>query len=121
MKTNKKISNKDLAWLHAHKRSVERRDRTLKGTGVFLYCFTFVLALNATYLSRALLGLYGLGDGRNEAQTMPLTKNDLKKHVWLCTALAKGEPTEELQEKGFNYFFTSYKGEPMAYKLVMLR
>ena len=68
MKTNKKISNKDLAWLHAHKRSVERRDRTLKGTGVFLYCFTFVLALNATYLSRALLGLYGLGDGRNEAQ-----------------------------------------------------
>ena len=50
-----------------------------------------------------------------------LTQNDLKKHVWLCTALAKGEPTEELQEKGFNYFFTSYKGEPMAYKLVMLR
>jgi hypothetical protein len=52
---------------------------------------------------------------------MPLTQKDLKKHVWLCTALAKGEPTEELQEKGFNYFFTSCAGEPMAYKLVMLR
>ena len=52
---------------------------------------------------------------------MTLTKKDLKKHVWLCTALAKGEPIEQLQEKGFNYFFTSCTGEPMAYKLERLR
>ena len=44
---NNKIPDEDLAWLHAHKQSVEHRDRTLKGTGVFLYCFTFVLALIA--------------------------------------------------------------------------
>ena len=52
---------------------------------------------------------------------MPLTQNDLKKHVWLCTAIANGEPTEELQEQGFNYFFTNKAGEHIAYKLVMLR
>ena len=44
---NNKIPDEDLAWLQAHKQSVEHRDRTLKGTGVFLYCFTFVLALIA--------------------------------------------------------------------------
>ena len=52
---------------------------------------------------------------------MPLTQNDLKEHVWLCTALAKGEPTEELQEKGFNYFSQDAQGRLVAYKLVMLR
>ena len=52
---------------------------------------------------------------------MPLTQNDLKEHVWLCTALAKGEPAEELQEKGFNYFSQDAQGRLVAYKLVMLR
>ena len=63
MKTNK-ISNEDLAWLHAHKQSVEHRDRTLKGTGVFLYWFTFVLALIAfgtiaIYIFPLILALVG--------------------------------------------------------------
>ena len=43
MKTNKKISNKDLEWLQAHKQSVERRTRMLKGTGVFFYYFVIYL------------------------------------------------------------------------------
>ena len=47
MTTNKKISNKDLAWLHAHKRSVERTTRMLKGAAVFFYCFTLGFALIA--------------------------------------------------------------------------
>ena len=44
MKTNK-ISNEDLAWLQAHKQSVERRTRMLKGTGVFFSCFALFFAL----------------------------------------------------------------------------
>ena len=43
MTTNKKISNKDLAWLHAHKRSVERRTRMLKSAGIFFYYFVIYL------------------------------------------------------------------------------
>ena len=63
MKTNK-IPDEDLAWLQAHKQSVEHRDRTLKGTGVFLYCFTFVLALIAfatiaIYIFPLILALVG--------------------------------------------------------------
>ena len=42
MKTNK-IPDEDLAWLQAHKQSVEHRDRTLKGTGVFFYYFVIYL------------------------------------------------------------------------------
>ena len=49
---------------------------------------------------------------------MPLTKNDLKNHIWLCTAVAKADTA---QPGSFNYFFTSCTGEPMAYKLEMLR
>ena len=43
MTTNKKISNKDLAWLHAHKRSVERTTRMLKSAGIFFYYFVIYL------------------------------------------------------------------------------
>ena len=43
MKTNKKISNKDLEWLHAHKQSVERRARLLKSAGIFFYYFVIYL------------------------------------------------------------------------------
>ena len=61
---NNKIPDEDLAWLQAHKQSVEHRDRTLKGTGVFLYCFTFVLALIAfatiaIYIFPLILALVG--------------------------------------------------------------
>ena len=48
----------------------------------------------------------------------PETKQD---NGLLLFYFAKGEPIEQLQEKGFNYFFTSCAGEPMAYKLEMLR
>ena len=47
---NNKIPDEDLAWLQAHKRSVERRDRTLKGTGVFLYCFALAFAITAFFI-----------------------------------------------------------------------
>ena len=49
---------------------------------------------------------------------MQLTKNDLKNHIWLCTAVAKADTA---QPGSFNYFFTSCTGEAMAYKLEMLR
>ena len=49
MKTNK-IPDEDLAWLQAHKRSVERRTRMLKGTGVFLYCFALAFAITAFFI-----------------------------------------------------------------------
>ena len=52
---------------------------------------------------------------------MTLTHKDLKKHVWLCTALAKGEPAEQLQDKGFNYFSQDAHGKLVAYKLIRLR
>ena len=45
MKTNNKIPDEDLAWLQAQKNSVERRDRMLKGTGMFFYCFALFFAL----------------------------------------------------------------------------
>ena len=45
MKTNKKISDEDLEWLQAHKQSVERRTRMLKGAGMFFYCFALGFAL----------------------------------------------------------------------------
>ena len=41
----KKIPDKDLEWLQANKQSIEHRVRILKGTGVFFYCFAFVLAI----------------------------------------------------------------------------
>ena len=49
MKT-KKISDKDLAWLQAHKQSVERRNRILKGIGVFFYCFVLAFAITAFFI-----------------------------------------------------------------------
>ena len=50
MKTNKKISDEDLAWLQAHKQSVERRNRILKGIGVFFYCFVLAFAITAFFI-----------------------------------------------------------------------
>jgi hypothetical protein len=47
---NKKISDKDIAWLHAHKRSVERRNRILKGIGVFFYCFVLAFAITTFFI-----------------------------------------------------------------------
>ena len=52
---------------------------------------------------------------------MPLTKNDLKNHIWLCAASAISRQTLALEHDGFNYFFQDAQGRPMAYKLVMLR
>ena len=49
MKT-KKISDKDLAWLQAHKQSVERRNRILQGIGVFFYCFALAFAITAFFI-----------------------------------------------------------------------
>ena len=43
--TTNKIPDEDLAWLQAHKQSVERRTRMLKGTGMFFYCFALFFAL----------------------------------------------------------------------------
>ena len=42
---NNTISSSDAAWLSQHRQNVERRNRILKGTGVFFYCFAFVLAI----------------------------------------------------------------------------
>ena len=58
-------------------------------------------------------GLMAIRSGK-----MPLTKNDLKNHIWLCTAVAKADTA---QPGSFNYFFTSCTGEAMAYRLEMLR
>ena len=52
---------------------------------------------------------------------MFLTQTDLKNHAWLCVAVKRGPPSPELKAEGFNYFFTNYKGEHIAYKLEMLR
>ena len=55
---------------------------------------------------------------------MQLTKNDLKNHIWLCTAVGRAWDTEELEqleEQGFNYLFVSLQGRLIAYKLVRLR
>ena len=38
-------SSSDVAWLSKHRQSIEHRNRILKGTGVFFYCFAFVLAI----------------------------------------------------------------------------
>ena len=51
---------------------------------------------------------------------MTLTHKDLKKHVWLCTAVAKAD-NDQLEEQGFNYLFVSPQGRLVAYKLVRLR
>ena len=60
MKTNKKISDEDLAWLQAHKQSVEHRDRTLKGIGVYaiylIIVSAFASALTA-YIATALIAI----------------------------------------------------------------
>ena len=42
---NNTISSSDVAWLSKHRQSIEHRVRILKGTGVFFYCFAFVLAI----------------------------------------------------------------------------
>ena len=44
---NNTIPSSDIAWLSQHRQSIEKSSRILKGAGVFLYCFTFVLALIA--------------------------------------------------------------------------
>ena len=49
MKTNK-IPDEDLAWLQAHKQSVERRNRILKGIGVFFYCFVLAFAITTFFI-----------------------------------------------------------------------
>ena len=51
---------------------------------------------------------------------MTLTQKDLKKHIWLCTAVAKAD-NDQLEEQGFNYLFVSPQGRLIAYKLVRLR
>ena len=40
---NNKIPDEDLAWLQAHKQSVERRTRMLKSAGIFFYYFVIYL------------------------------------------------------------------------------
>ena len=39
------LTPEDAKWLSQHRQNVERRNRILKGTGVFFYCFAFAFAI----------------------------------------------------------------------------
>ena len=43
---NKKISGEEIEWLSKNKQSIEKRNRSLKGAGVFFYCIALLLALS---------------------------------------------------------------------------